>query len=438
MFTARTYPRLSLQLGFNSKLPRDRMVEIHHMYGDHLYEKGDFDGAIAQYVHTIGFLNSSVVIAKFLGAHHVQQLMAFLEALHERQHEPGAGRFVVKPLHTTLLLNCYEKLMDVEKLERFLLQGNTTARAAHGGGGGGDAGGGAGGSDGSDATTARFDAVNAIQVLRSSYPELALELARREQLHDWYFRIRLEERQLAGIGASASSDHATSAQYAAGGFGGMNVSGGMALQAASIEEEALEDAMAYLLGLPFDIVVTQLQRWGKTLVEYLPDEMTDLLSALCTGCYDPLPELSEDGCAVSGDGDDDAAAAAVRSDEPQKCAPELFVHLLVNHPRHLRRFLENIVAAAAEEKRQTSATVGNTLLELLLLESEWGPTPGGENGEAERERCVMSLLRSTSAAYDADHALVLVQMHGFKAGELYLYEEKLRRYDMVVQVSVET
>jgi hypothetical protein len=295
------YP-LAVQLGFNSQLPRAAMVEIHHQFGDHLFEKGDFDGAIAQYTHTIGFLNSSVVIAKFLGAHHVQQLMAFLEALHERQHEPGA-RFTVKPLHTTLLLNCYTKLMDLEKLERFILQDNGGGGGAEGGGGGGGGGTGAGagaGAGGSSARAATFDVGTAIQVLRSSYPELALALARREQQHDWYFRIRLEERQLAGVGSGAAAAAAAHAadQPAAGGLQSV------------IEEEALEDAMAYLLGLPFDFVVTQLQRWGKTLVEYLPDEMTDLLSALCTGCYEPLPELAHGGFGAEA-----AAAAAAAAAE---------------------------------------------------------------------------------------------------------------------------
>jgi hypothetical protein len=144
-----------------------------------------------------------------------------------------------------------------------------------------------------------------------------------------------------------------------------------------------------------------------------------------------LPRHGRDAGGGGGGGDGGGGGG-----DPQKCAPELFVHLLVNHPRQLRRFLQNIVDAATEENRQTSTTVGNTLLELLLLETEWGS--GGEDGEAERERCVMGLLRSTSAIYDADHALVLVQMHGFKAGELYLYEEKLRRYDMVVQHHMET
>ena len=38
------------------------------MYGDHLYEKGDFEGAIAQYAYTIGHVEPSYVIRRFLDA----------------------------------------------------------------------------------------------------------------------------------------------------------------------------------------------------------------------------------------------------------------------------------------------------------------------------------------------------------------------------------
>lgn len=31
-------------------------------YGDHLYEEKDFDGSIAQYSHTVGYIPSSSVI----------------------------------------------------------------------------------------------------------------------------------------------------------------------------------------------------------------------------------------------------------------------------------------------------------------------------------------------------------------------------------------
>jgi len=40
-----------------------------------------------------------------------------------------------------------------------------------------------------------------------------------------------------------------------------------------------------------------------------------------------------------------------------------------------------------------------------------------------REAKTLELLKSKNAKYDIDHALVLAQMHNFKAGILYLYEK---------------
>ena len=40
-----------------------------------------------------------------------------------------------------------------------------------------------------------------------------------------------------------------------------------------------------------------------------------------------------------------------------------------------------------------------------------------------REAKTLELLKYKNAKYDIDHALVLAQMHNFKAGILYLYEK---------------
>lgn len=80
--------------------------------------KGDYDGAIKQYIMTIGakgqygMLEPSYVIKQFLDAQRIHNLTFYLEKLHE------AG--VANANHTTLLLNCYTKLKDVEKLNKFI------------------------------------------------------------------------------------------------------------------------------------------------------------------------------------------------------------------------------------------------------------------------------------------------------------------------------
>ena len=57
---------LALNLAATQKLDDSSVADIHRQYGDHLYAKGDWDGAMAQYVQTIGHLQPSYVIRKVL------------------------------------------------------------------------------------------------------------------------------------------------------------------------------------------------------------------------------------------------------------------------------------------------------------------------------------------------------------------------------------
>lgn len=66
------------------------VAEIQRRYGDHLYAKHDYDGAVAQYAATIGCLEPSYVIRKFLDAQRIHNLTAYLEALHARVGPPRA------------------------------------------------------------------------------------------------------------------------------------------------------------------------------------------------------------------------------------------------------------------------------------------------------------------------------------------------------------
>lgn len=82
-----------------------------------IFRKGDYDGAIAQYVKTIGGLEPSYVIRKFLDAQRIHNLTTYLQALHEQN--------LANPDHTTLLLNCYTKLKTMEKLNEFIKVSNS-------------------------------------------------------------------------------------------------------------------------------------------------------------------------------------------------------------------------------------------------------------------------------------------------------------------------
>lgn len=51
-------------LAKSQQYDQDGLIDIFTQYGDHLYEKQAYDGAIDQYIKTIGKLEASYVIRK--------------------------------------------------------------------------------------------------------------------------------------------------------------------------------------------------------------------------------------------------------------------------------------------------------------------------------------------------------------------------------------
>uniref|UniRef100_T1ISE0 Vacuolar protein sorting-associated protein 11 homolog n=1 Tax=Strigamia maritima TaxID=126957 RepID=T1ISE0_STRMM len=152
---------LAIELAKSQQYDEDGVVDIFRQYGDHLYSKGDHDGAIEQYIKTIGKLEASYVIRKFLDAQRIHNLTAYLQALHKQG--------LATEDHTTLLLNCYTKLKDTDKLNEFIKT-----------------------KDGS----VDFNVEIAIRVCRQAcYYRHALLLSEKEGQHDWYLKIQIEDLQ---------------------------------------------------------------------------------------------------------------------------------------------------------------------------------------------------------------------------------------------------
>lgn len=55
---------VALNLASTQRLDESSVADIHRQYGDHLYSKGDYDGAMQQFVQTIGHVQPSYVIRK--------------------------------------------------------------------------------------------------------------------------------------------------------------------------------------------------------------------------------------------------------------------------------------------------------------------------------------------------------------------------------------
>lgn len=58
--------RLALNIARTQRLDAERVADIHREYGDYLYSKGNYDGAMEQFVQTIGNLQPSYVVRKVL------------------------------------------------------------------------------------------------------------------------------------------------------------------------------------------------------------------------------------------------------------------------------------------------------------------------------------------------------------------------------------
>lgn len=385
---------IAISLAFSSNYDINSIMDIFRMYGDHLYQKGDYDGSLRQYVRTIGHVEPSYVIRRFLDAQRIHNLTAYLEALHEKAFANAE--------HTTLLLNCYTKLKDVKKLDKFIqldeVDASKKARADRSTSL-------AASNPQDDSKKARdslqlqqqhlnFDVETAISVLWENYPKHALTLARKHEEHSWYLKIQLDR-----ISYVESED---------------------SVALSDKEKERVADALEYIKHLSFSEADSNLRKYGRTLVTHLPGPTTELLKQLCTGKFVP-------------------------GNSSQKSDPGDFLHLFVSHRAQLKEFLQYIV----EVETVTNTSIGNTLLEMVLSdddddelrfdgdeESTDGKPAKPPRTLEEKEDAVLQILDNPRVKYDADHALIHLQMHGMKKGKRYLYN-KLHMYHMLVQFHIE-
>lgn len=154
---------VAIRIAKSQQYDTDGLVDIFRQYGDHLYNKGDHSGAIEQYIKTIGKLEPSYVIRKFLESQHIDKLTLYLQALHKQGQATED--------HTTLLLNCFTKLNRNDNLKEFILMKDRDLD---------------------------FDIDIAIKVCRQGSPQEALMLAKKHRKHDWYIKLLIEDHAKYG------------------------------------------------------------------------------------------------------------------------------------------------------------------------------------------------------------------------------------------------
>jgi vacuolar protein sorting-associated protein 11 len=154
---ARNLYQLAIQFAESAHLPAPQINDIVAKYADYLFSRTEYDAALQQYLRAIDTINPSEVIRKYLDVQRIANLVQVLEELHAQK--------LANSDHTTLLLNCYARLKNVDQLERFI--------KAEGG--------------------AEFDVDTAIQVCRQGrYYEQAAYLAQKYEEHDTFISILVE------------------------------------------------------------------------------------------------------------------------------------------------------------------------------------------------------------------------------------------------------
>ncbi|CAK9277286.1 unnamed protein product [Sphagnum jensenii] len=369
-------------------------AEVMRKYGDHLYGKHDYDEAMAQYIRTIGQLEPSYVIQKFLDAQRIHNLTHYLEKLHEKG--------LATADHTTLLLNCYTKLKDVEKLDNFIK-----------------------GEEGKEGEP-RFDVETAVRVCRAAgYYQHALFVAMRAGEHEWYLKILLEdlgryEEALHYItGLSQYESTITLKQYGkvlvehkpaettAALLKLCTTKGESSKSALANGSENMFKRLPSLLPSPIEFVHLFIDqpKWLMVFLEQYIDAVKT--SPYHVEIHNTLLELylSEDMRvpAPTEEPSHRGLVLPVRSWNKEKAVVSDGPSESV--PSEVEK-IEKMEVVPTEDRTQRLAKA------LALLKSGWG-------------------LHEQNPGYDKDLALVLCQMHKFRDGLLFLYE-KMKLYKEVL------
>ena len=384
---------------------------LQRSYGDYLYQKGAFDEAVAEYIKTIGTIEPSYVIRRFLDAHQLPNLTQYLEAIHVQG--------VANKDHTTLLLKCYARMRRDAKLRAFV----------HGD------------------KEMQFDVPTAIHVLREcNCVEEAKELALRNRLHISYVDILLND----------TKEFEAAVRYL--------------YRLSFTDADAIVQADGRLLLENAGDSVTELiisLCMGFTPVVDASDaeEATSSLRANV--------RRNIDGKAAMDSSQMAAAAPALlatlgeRVLEPVFGNPSSYIYLFASRQDLLLRFLAKVVS----REKECDASTWNTLLEMLLRREKESVGDGvgvlstqkgdsgeqkGDSGEQKGDSVnqkgesstqkntnstpnntnsspslsheatdltVMKVLEDPQARYDKEEALVLVQTYNHTDGIVYLYQK---------------
>ncbi|KAJ1737486.1 Vacuolar protein sorting-associated protein 11 [Coemansia sp. Benny D160-2] len=376
LYRQNLYP-LAVKLAQSGNYDAGSVAGIYRRYGDWLYGKDDFDSAMAQYMLTIGYVEPSYVIRKYLDAQRLGSLASYLQELHT------AGMATAD--HTTLLLNCYTKLRDEDRLNRFIHTQEDY----------------------------QFDVDTAIAVCRQAgFYDQALYLADKFAKAAVYLKLKVEDQD--DIGAALEymrgmADSDISAYLAE--FGRRCLASlprettellvdvcikGMDARARAVSAREVDGAAGLRTGGAHILSMRRIQHLFADQPLWLAAFLERVISRRWQAASETSSGQQADG------GPQERGAGKGEGDEDEE-----------------------------EERDRKSAW--NTLLELYLcgvesplneLPSQDGSGGGGGGGKPQTpKQRALGLLRSSSANLDWDRAYILCASSGFTEGVAALYEQ---------------
>ncbi|KAF9112292.1 hypothetical protein BGX27_003651 [Mortierella sp. AM989] len=416
---------LAINLAHNQKYDNASISEIIKKYGDHLYDKGDYDGAMAQYVRTIGRLEPSYVIRKFLDAQRIYNLTSYLQELHSN------GR--ANADHTTLLLNCYTKLKDVKRLDEFIKTD-------------------------SDLT---FDLETAIQVCRQAgYYEHAVYLAEKFEEHDLYLTVQIDDvKQYDRALVYMRRLHSTEADKNLQKYGKV-----LLTHLPEQTTQLLIDLCSGILERSGAVTPTHgastpvgshrghapppSPRTFMSLFVDLPSYLIIFLEKVSANRW-PSPSTVQSSQSTTVSSKASLKPSAGATGRPGSTGAKKTGGATEFNDRASTSGVSR-AGEMTEQDMEERKAVWNTLLELYLADPPMTPSNQSSKSSTmqvaemnrkmkerniKKEKC-LKLLNDTEIPYDTNHALVLCHMAGFDEGIVFLYE-RMKMYTDILRLWIE-
>ncbi|KAI7659364.1 vacuolar protein sorting-associated protein 11, partial [Hortaea werneckii] len=360
---------------------------IFRRYGDYLYSKGDYDTAMQQYLRAIDNTEPSQIIRKFLDNQHIKNLIEYLEALHEESKATSD--------HTTLLLNCYAKLKDTEKLDAFIKQPGEL----------------------------KFDLDTAIIMCRQGgYYEQAAFLARRHEEHGLVIDIMIEDLKwyaeavayIVRLGPKDAYDNFM--RY-----------GTVLLEHRPIEMTQLfVDYFTDQYRPKKDAVIVQdttpAQQESSGFGTAAKSAVQNLVAFI------PLPGMTVSSTPAAGEQkatqvvETTTAGDYVAYEAPK---PKLAFSAFVDHPDEFITFLEALIKSE-NVKEAEKADLHTTLFEIYLHQA----SNSKSEEKTEWERKARQLIESKDVPIDTSNVLLLSDLEKFRDGTILVSERQGLRFDV--------